>query len=406
MKIGVDLRALQIGHQYRGIGEVVKHTLDAMFKLAVKDGNSFLFYEYDNLEDPKKLLHVPEGLSYETVPLGGSPKETARSASQTFTDTLRYMYGNPIASAKECDVFLQYDYALGVPTNTRTVLIKHDIIPFVFWDQFFESPTVPFKNKAARTTLRTAFHNYRSERALKRSLRNAKTIITVSEYTRQDIHKRFGTPLNKMQAVHLGVSEKQTKGDTAPGEDTLPAKPFLLFVGAVDKRRRRVDDLVAAYNNLKAAGRDIQLVLVGENFQSPQSIPEGPVRKAVQQSSYKDDILTLGYIDDAAKQYLFKNAAAFVFPSMYEGFGIPVLEAMLHGCPVIAYKNSSIPEVAGEYAMYAKGWPDIQLQVTKLLEMPGAKRQKLTASAKKHAQAFTWDKTAKGVYKELISQAG
>lgn len=404
MKIGVDLRALQIGHQYRGIGEVVKRTLNDMFTLAAKDGNSFVFYVYDNLEDPMLLLDIPAGLEHTTVSLGVAPTEVHRSTLQKFSDALNYLYGNPIRSARECDVFLQYDYALGVPTNTRTVLIKHDIIPFVFWDQFFESPMVPFKNKAARTTLRTVFHNYRSKHSLKRALHNADKIVTVSEYTRQDIHRRFGTPLKKMRTIHLGVAAKQAKNAKVLSNESLPSKPFLLFIGAVDRRRRRVDDLVAAYNNLKADGHDIQLVLVGENFQSPDSVPEGPVRTAVQTSSYKADILTLGYISDATKQYLFEHALAFVFPSVYEGFGIPVLEAMLFGCPVIAYKNSSIPEVGGSHALYAKGWEGIYRHSLALLNMSDKEREGIVRAARSHAGSFSWQKTADELYAALISK--
>lgn len=405
MKIGVDLRALQIGHQYRGIGEVVKRTLDEMFKLAIQDGNSFVFYVYDNLNDPVELLHVPEGLRYEAISAGKSPLEAKRSKYQKLADALQVLYGNPIKVAKGCDVFLQYDYALGVPTNVKTILIKHDIIPFIFWNQFFESPMVPFKNKAARTTLRTMFHNYRSTRVLRKSLGAAYRIVTVSDSTRQDLHTRFGVPLRKMQTIHLGVATTQAKTGREVSKATMPTKPFLLFVGGVDKRRRRVDDIVSAFNNIKADGHDIQLVLVGENFQSFQSIPEGPVRYEVLASSYKDDILTMGYVDDATKQYLFQNALAFVFPSMYEGFGIPILEAMVQGCPVITYKNSAIPEVGGEFALYATGWQGIERQVRKVLDLDNDQRQKIIAAAKQYAESFTWQKTARGIY-EVVSGVG
>lgn len=402
MKIGVDLRALQIGHQYRGIGEVVKRTLDELFPLAIKDGHSFVFYMYENLDDPTKLLHIPESLSYTTISTGLSPLNAGRTSAQKLLDAYRYLYANPIINAKACDVFLQYDYALGVPTNVRTVLIKHDIIPFIFWDQFFESPMVPFRNKAARTTLRTFFHNYRSKHSLTRALHNADQIITVSEYTRQDIHKHFHIRLKKMHTIHLGVTTTESKNAPDLGDKKMPSKPFLLFVGAVDRRRRRVDELIAAYNNLKADGHDLQLVLVGENFQSPEAVPEGPVRDALQASSYKEDILTLGYVDDATKQHLFQSAVAFVFPSIYEGFGIPVLEAMLWECPVIAYKNSSIPEVGGKYALYAVGWEGIERQVLKLLGQSNAERAKLTSSAKQHATLFSWSRTASELYQTLI----
>ena len=120
-------------------------------------------------------------------------------------------------------------------------------------------------------------------------------------------------------------------------------------------------------------------------------------------SSYKDDILTLGYVDDATKQYLYKNAIAFVYPTKYEGFGIPVLEAMLLECPIITYKNSSIPEVGGEHAIYVNNWSEIQTEVAHLLSLSPQAKQKLTKAAKKHAEQFTWDKTAQAIYQELLS---
>jgi glycosyltransferase involved in cell wall biosynthesis len=178
----------------------------------------------------------------------------------------------------------------------------------------------------------------------------------------------------------------------------------LLFVGGIDKRRRRVDDLVAAFNNLKASGHDIQLALVGENFQAPEKIPDEVVRKDVMGSSYAKDILTLGYIDDETKQRLYKEAIAFVFPTIYEGFGIMTLEAMLLECPVIAYSNSSIPEVGGEHVLYAKNWHDIWQQTEKLLDLSKAKRETFIVAAKKHAEQFTWDKTADKIYKTLLGK--
>jgi glycosyltransferase involved in cell wall biosynthesis len=142
---------------------------------------------------------------------------------------------------------------------------------------------------------------------------------------------------------------------------------------------------------------------VGENFKDPAAIPNPTVRSAVLKSSYKNDILTLGYIDDTTKQKLYKEALAYVYPTRYEGFGIPVLEAMLLECPIIVYKNSSIPEVGGEYALYANDWTGIKKQVEYLLEEPQKTRQERAKAAKKHAEQFTWDKTAQVIYQEIVN---
>lgn len=406
MKIGIDLRPLQNGHKYRGIGEVAKQVTNRVLSLASKDQVQFVFYEYDDT-DPKELLELPKKLQYEVVKLGAMPEgDQQATKADKLKRNARELYGNPIKEAGICDAFLQYDYAAGVPKNTKTLLVKHDLIPYLFWDKYFESAWVPFKNKALRTTLRTLFNNHKFTRILRRSLKNAHVIMSVSTSTKKDIEKYFGVHPQKSKVAMLGVDMKPAKTNENDAIDPkkLPTKPYLLFVGAGDARRR-VDDAVTAFNNLKAAGHDIQLVLAGENFRSPEQIPNVTVRNAVLNSSYKKDILTLGYIDDTTKQKLFKEALAYVYPTKYEGFGIPILEAMLMECPVIVYKNSSVPEVGGEHALYAKDWTGIQKQVTQLLHETPADRKKRTRKAKQHAEQFTWDKTAQVIYDELISIA-
>lgn len=401
MVIGIDLRPLQGGDKYRGIGEVVKQVTDRILVLAVNDKNSdisFLFYEYDNDDDPKELLKIPGGLMFDTVKLPPAPekKDFKRLKSE-----FAVLFGSPVKNSKRSDVFLQFNYEYGVPKNTRTVLFKHDIIPYIFWDKYFSSAWAHTKAIKPRTALRAAIKNYRFMRTLRRSLKNAGVIMTNSAHTKKDLEEYFRISERKLKVAPLGASLQPSK--TLPQEDfRMPTKPYLLFIGGIDWwRRRAVDELVASFNNLKADGQDIQLVLGGENFKSPDEIPVEIVRNAVKKSSYSKDIITAGYIDDKTKQTLFKNAVAFVLPTRYEGFGIMILEAMLLGCPVIAYKNSSVPEVGGTYALYAKNWEDIKTHTETLLAMPDKDKKELAVKAKTHAEKFTWEVTAQIIYKEL-----
>jgi len=405
MKIGIDLRALQTGHKYRGVGEVAKQTTNRILGLATKDDKTdvkFIFYEYDD-DDPKLLLDIPKSISYEVVKLGlmpeNNPSATTKEKVKRHMDQL---YGNPIKDSAKSDVFLQFDYAFGVPKNTRTVLIKHDIIPYIFWNSYFESAWVPFKNKAARTTLRTLFANHKFLHTLRRSLKNAHVILAVSDSTKMDIQKHFHVPEKKVRVALLGVDISPAKTNNNDIQSNFPTKPYLLFVGAGDARRR-VGDAIAAYNNLKAEGTDIQFVLVGENFKSPELIPNLAVRKAVLDSSYAKDILTLGYVDDATKQELYTNAIAFVYPTLYEGFGIPVLESMLLGCPIVTYKNSSISEVGGKYAYYARNWDELKQRVEEIMNLPVSENNRRKKQARQYAEMFTWDRTAELIYDELVA---
>lgn len=406
MVIGIDLRPLQTGDKYRGIGEVVKQTTSRILALASRESNHdvrFVFYEYDNGDDPKKLIDIPKGLVYKVCLQDPPPADGERSLRRAKSE-LKLFYGRPIKGASQCDVFLQFNYALGIPGGTRAVLVKHDIIPYIFWDQNFGSTLKHILRRKPRTALRTAYKNYRYMRPLRRALKRAGVILTVSSHTREDLKKHFRVKDKKMKTAQLGVSMDPAKTHIKSKLE-LPEKPYLLFFGGIDGRRRAVDDLVAAYNSLKADGHDIQLVLAGENFPSPEGIPGEAVRSAVMSSSYREDIVTAGYIDDATKQSLLRGALAFVFPTRYEGFGIPVLESMLMECPVIAYKNSAVPEVGGKHVLYADGWQGIKAQAERLLKMPAKERQKLIAEAKAHAQNFTWDKTAAAIYEELINKS-
>lgn len=405
MIIGIDIRALQTGHKYRGIGEVTKQVTNRLIaRIANETEHEVIFFEYDD-DDPKDLLDIPKNLKYTSISQGPMPENNkGRTKKEKLNDAYQALYGSPVRGSSNTDVFLQFDYAFGVPANTKTILVKHDLIPLIFWEHFFESPWVPFKNYAARTTLRTIFTNHKYKRILSRSLRNAKKIIAVSSSTKNDIQRFSSTPAKKISVVPLGVDVKASKTDKIiTSSPVKPTKPYLLFIGAADARRR-VDDLVAAYNNLKAEGNDIQLVLAGENFLSPEKIPNKIVRDEVLNSSYKDDILTVGYIDDAMKKELFNGALAFVYPTLYEGFGIPVLESMLFSCPIISYSNSSIPEVSGGHALLARDWSEIKEAVEKLQAMSESDKDKMLKAAKSHAQRYTWDATADGFYDIIIGK--
>lgn len=409
MVIGIDLRPLQTGHKYRGIGEVVKQVTNHILKYSQttredKQSVSFVFYEYDidtKEDDPKLLLSLPKNISYSEVFVGKDPESgLPRTKQEKLASSYAALYGSPIKESAKSDVFLQFAYEFGIPKDTKTVLIIHDFIPDIFWNNYFESAWVPFKNRAMRTTLRTLYANYKHSRLMRRALKDADKIVAVSESTKKDAISLYGIDPKKITVAHLGVDTKPTK-TTQTSKMAMPTKPYLLFIGAGDARRR-VEDLVSVYNNLKAKDIDVQLVLVGENFKKPTDIPNETVRNAVLKSSYKKDILTMGYVDDATKQALYKGAIAYVYPTRYEGFGIPVLEAMLFNCPIIAYKNSSIPEVGGNHVLYADDWQGVVKNVHSLLEQSDAERTKETAAAKKHAEKFTWEKTAKKIYEEIL----
>lgn len=392
MKLGIDIRALQTGHKFRGIGEACKQTTNHLLESLVDEKDlEIIFFEYDEAgNDPKELLTIPEDIKYTVRTTGASPESELGDKQAKFKRVIRDLFLNPIPEARGCDVYLQFDYGMGIPKRVKkTVLMSYDFIPSVFKNQYFVSAWEPFRARALRSTLRTLYHNYRFNHIMQRSYKNAKRIIAISESTKRDAIKYTRAKAKKISVVYFGIDTTINKTNETNKKVALPTKPYLLFVGAGDQRRR-VDELVAAYNNLKARSHDIQLALVGENFQEQNKIPMQFVRNAVLSSSYKDDILMMGYVDDATKQKLYKGAIAYVYPTLYEGFGIPVLESMLLECPIITYKNSSIPEVGGKHAHYATNWWDIIVLTEKLINQDAKSKKKNLSLAKKHAQQYTW----------------
>ncbi len=170
MVIGIDLRPLQTGHKYRGIGEVAKQVTNHILQYSQtmhenKPPVSFIFYEYDidkKEDDPKRLLSLPKNISYSEIFVGTDPESTrSRTKPEKLAGSYAALYGDAIKGSDKCDVFLQFAYEFGVPKNTKTILVIHDFIPDIFWNSYFESAWVPFKNKAIRTTLRTLYANYK-----------------------------------------------------------------------------------------------------------------------------------------------------------------------------------------------------------------------------------------------------
>ena len=218
-------------------------------------------------------------------------------------------------------------------------------------------------------------------RKLKINSRRADRLMAISEHTKQDFEKFLGVSSKKISVTQLGVSEPLFHTTTTPqlhrylktswGYMARPYSmdletPFLLFVGGVD-RRRKITDLVTAFNHLRGQGHKLNLVLSGDIMHGPNSIPVEETRDALKSSSYLEDIIFMGFTDDTTRDWLYRNALAFIYPSRYEGFGLPILEAMIHGCPAICYENSAVREIGGKTLMYAKDAEDIKDKVLLLL---------------------------------------
>lgn len=201
--------------------------------------------------------------------------------------------------------------------------------------------------------------------AVRRAVRRAQRVITVSERTRQDLLAVYGLPPERVVVTPNGVDPAFAPGE---GHDS-----YALFVGAIQRRK---DPLAAAAG---ARGAGLRLVAVG---------PRKDERLARELETAGADVR--GYVDKEALATLYRRAACLVLPTRYEGFGLPVLEAMASGTPVVAAPDPAVREVAGDAAVYADAG-DLAAAIERAL----ADRARLVAVGLERARRFTWEETAR-----------
>lgn len=211
-------------------------------------------------------------------------------------------------------------------------------------------------------------------------------IIAVSESTKKDIVETLHIPANKVKVIYEATDMKK-------GFIKKQMKPYILVVGTQEPRKN-INRLIEAFQKIKT--KDIDLVIVGKYGWGPST--------SLRVKSEK--IKLLGYVPNEKLADLYTNASAFVFPSLYEGFGIPVLEAFNCDCPVITSNISSMPEVGGKAAIYVdpENVNDIAEKIDFVLSLSSDKRVEVVKAGRQQAEKFSWEKTAaetRKVYEEL-----
>jgi len=214
----------------------------------------------------------------------------------------------------------------------KYVCTVHDVIPVVRPDLTHES-------------FSKFFHKY-----IGKALRCADHVVAVSEFSRQDVLKAFRLDKNRISAVHESVdpifSRSAASDDERFLKEEFELKPgFILSVGAID-RRKNLKGLLDAYALLGKAGPVPPLAVVGAS-----SGDDFDLSDEIRKRKFGYQVRVLGRVSDDALARLYSNAAFLAFPSFYEGFGLPVVEAMAAGTPVVTSSASSLPEVAGDAAL-------------------------------------------------------
>ena len=368
MRIGIDAGSM-IGDR-GGVGWHVYHLLTSLLTLN---------------EDYELVCYLPSGTRADSV-----RESWERDPRLTWVETGR-LFWKWRGKLDRLDLFHGPNFKMRTEGRHGGVVTVHD----VWLDRHPEYSTKLFGQQAAfRRARRTAWR--------------ARKLITVSDFSAREISALYGLPGDRIVTIHNGVSD-----DFRPVHDDqamqtlrhrlhLPEGGFLLFVGGADPRKNHQVFLKAAAQQMPALkGRT--LVLVGDAVHR-----FGDYRKTARELGIERHVVCPGRLAREDLKLLYSNADLFVFPSLYEGFGMPVLEAMACGVPTITSAGSALPEVAGDAALLVDPENAVVLgQAMVRLLSDQELRERLRAKGLEQVQRYTWRKAATktfALYRELVEK--
>ena len=374
MNIGIDIRSTL--KKQTGIGRYTLNLINSLAKIDSK--NDYFLYSRKKLLDFKRRLPDLPGKNFRHVkilPVGGR-------------------HACPLL-----DVFHTSSYDLPRQGKAiKFIVTIHDVI------------IKAYPHGHDEKTIKEI------DEQLKRVLGEADLLILDSHNTRSDLMKFYPVSDSIIKVIYPGVdtsdSSRLPTTETMVGRSKNIAnivrasppllqwrtsrEPYILFVGTIEPRKN-IQGLIKAFNYLKknlvgdGRGRPLQLYIIGMKGWMYEDI-----FKEYEDSAFKNDIIFKGYVSDKELAQLYKNASVFVYPSFYEGFGFPIIEAFSHGAPVVTSKTSSCGEIAGDSALLINpdNYQEIGEAVLKIINSESL-RQELVKKGLDRAKEFTWQKTAR-----------
>jgi glycosyltransferase involved in cell wall biosynthesis len=241
---------------------------------------------------------------------------------------------------------------------------------------------------------------------MRMSARRSRKVLTVSEASKNDILHYLGVPAEKVEVIYNALDERIALVPTPEDVDRvrqrfLLTSPFILYAGNI-KPHKNVDRLIEAFSIMRKRGlQDVKLLIIGDEISKYPTL-----RRLVHRFQLHQHVRFLGFVPDATLAVLYRLASVFVFPSLYEGFGLPPLEAMASGTPVVTSNISSLPEVVGDAALLIDpmdAWA-IADATSRVLHEPGL-RADLVRRGFERVKAFSWERSVgriRQVYAELV----
>ncbi len=385
MKIGIDIRNIGKGRTgdeavffnlVKNLALIDSENLSRGAEGVLQD-QYFLFTDIQDesiLEKIKNDLGIQNKANFQIVSLKSSNK-----FSWNAWILPKYLRKNPM------DVYhTQYIVPFFVPRKVKIITIIHDI-SFNFYSKFIKFSDLFFLKIL-----------------IPWSLKRADKIIAVSKFTKEEIEKYYKIPSEKIEVVYNSISDEflnkkfsQEELEAVRKKYNLPEK-YILYLGTLQPRKN-IPAIVRAYAKIKEKVPEIKLVLVGNrnahNFD--QEIDE-----AIRENNLEEGVIFPGYVDEKDKVAVFKNTWIFAFPSFYEGFGIPIIEAMSQELPVVASQIPPTKEVAGNAAMLCEpGSIDQMADMLYNASIDQNLREKMKNSGLERIRLFSWKDSAEKTMK-------
>ncbi|MDO8487462.1 MAG: glycosyltransferase family 1 protein [Candidatus Curtissbacteria bacterium] len=295
----------------------------------------------------------------------------------------------PSADVTHYPYFDLFFHTLPVAKKQKRIVTIHDVIPLIFPNRF-----------------PSGIKGYISLFFQKRGLKNTDFVICDSKTSKNDISDKLSIPKERIEVIYLAASESFKKIDDVKRLKSVKRKlklpqNFALYVGDVNWNKN-LENLI---NSIKIS--KVPLVMVGAALVDNKVPQTQALERLIKRLNLEDKIVKTGFVEEEDLVSIYNLAGVTILPSFYEGFGLPVLESMACGTPVVCSSNSSLAEIAGNLARFCdpQNPADIAKKTLRVLNMSKKAKESLSRKLTAHASTFSWQKTAKqtiNVYKKVL----
>ena len=377
MKVAIDIRRL---YDF-GVATYIRNVVRTLGRLD-------LVNEY--------VLLGPPGRFHE---IGDLPSNFHFISFEYAENTLAsYVEFRRIVRHLDCDlVHIPHTFWRPMPLPCPYVVTVHDLLDYLY-------------RSNAQSPVQRWLHYTMTKQVMNRAAR----IFAVSNFTKQDVSRYFKVPPERIEVTYNALDDRLHRGETTPTErGTLVERyqvsyPFILYAGRISPHKNVVR-IIEAFSALKILLEkqdllpDLKLIIIGDEISRHSDI-----RRAVIKSGVQHDVRFFGFVPIDVLRIFFDTAKVFIFPSLYEGFGLPPLEAMAQGTPVVTSNCSALPEVVGNAAMLVN--PENVFEISRALFRTLTDRElreKMKAAGKAQAARFSWETSVRKilcVYEQVVAE--